>query len=110
MLHVARIIDSPGNNAGAEPVHHLYVVRAEDRDALRKYLGEQDIATGVHYPVPLHLQPAYRHLGYKPGDFPVSERIARECLSLPLFPEMTDEQQDWVVAALAAAVTNGGRR
>jgi dTDP-4-amino-4,6-dideoxygalactose transaminase len=60
------------------------------------------IQTGLHYPVPVHLQPAYQHLGYKVGDFPVSERVGRECFTLPLFPEMTEEQQDAVVEALTA--------
>ena len=64
-------------------------------------LEARGIQTGLHYPIPLHLQQAYRHLGYEPGDFPVSERIGRECFTLPLFPEMTDEQQDAVVEALA---------
>jgi dTDP-4-amino-4,6-dideoxygalactose transaminase len=62
------------------------------------------VQTGLHYPIPLHLQKAYAGLGYKAGAFPVAERIGRECLSLPLFPEMTDEQQDAVVAALRRAL------
>ena len=67
-----------------------------------------DIQTGLHYPMPLHLQPAYSHLRHRVGDFQVSEWVARECLSLPLFPEMTDEQQDAVVAALANALKEIG--
>jgi dTDP-4-amino-4,6-dideoxygalactose transaminase len=85
---------------GAEPVHHLYVVRAEHRDGLRKYLAEQEIATGVHYPVPLHLQPAYRHLGYARGDFPISEQLADSIVSLPCYPEISDEDIDRVVGAV----------
>jgi dTDP-4-amino-4,6-dideoxygalactose transaminase len=87
---------------GAEPVHHLYVVRAEHRDGLRKYLAEQEIATGVHYPVPLHLQPAYRHLGYARGDFPVSEQLADSIVSLPCYPEISDDDIDRVVGAVRA--------
>jgi len=81
-------------------VWHLFVVRHPDRDRLRAALADRNIQTGLHYPTPVHLQQAYAHLGYQAGDFPVTESIARECLSLPLFPEMTDEQQDAVVAAL----------
>jgi dTDP-4-amino-4,6-dideoxygalactose transaminase len=88
--------------AGAEPVHHLYVVRAEDRDGLRKYLADHDVATGVHYPVSLHLQPAYRHLGHARGDFPVAEQLADSIVSLPCYPEITDGDIDQVVHAVRA--------
>ena len=91
------------------PVFHLYVVRllgrsAAFRDAVRERLVEAGVESGIHYPVPLHLQPAYAHLGYRPGDFPVAERLAAEILSLPMFPEITEEQQDHVASALAAAL------
>ncbi|SIO61536.1 dTDP-4-amino-4,6-dideoxygalactose transaminase [Singulisphaera sp. GP187] len=79
---------------------HLYVVLHPERDRLRCELEVLGISTGLHYPIPVHLQRAYSHLGYREGDFPVAERIARECLSLPLFPEMTAIQQDQVVAAV----------
>jgi dTDP-4-amino-4,6-dideoxygalactose transaminase len=85
---------------GAEPVYHLYVVRAEDRDELRTFLAEQDISSGVHYPVPLHLQPAYRHLGYARGDFPVAEALAGSIVSLPCYPELPRDDIDRVVAAV----------
>jgi dTDP-4-amino-4,6-dideoxygalactose transaminase len=87
---------------GAEPVHHLYVVRAEDRDALRKYLADQEISSGVHYPVPLHLQPAYRHLGYARGDFPVAEDLADSIVSLPCYPEIAHGDIDRVVTTVRA--------
>ncbi len=87
---------------GAEPVHHLYVVRADDRDGLRKFLADHDISTGIHYPVPLHLQPAYRHLGYARGDFPVAEELADSIVSLPCYPEITDGQLEQVVTAVRA--------
>ncbi len=74
-------------------VYHLYVVRSENRDALRAHLADAGIATGIHYPIPLHLQNAYRSLGYREGDFPVAEKAAREVLSLPLYPELTPAQQ-----------------
>lgn len=80
-------------------VQHLYVVRSKKRDALKKYLAEHSIATGVHYPIPVHLQEAYRFLGYKKGDLPVTEKIVDEILSLPIFPELTTKEQEAVVEA-----------
>jgi dTDP-4-amino-4,6-dideoxygalactose transaminase len=81
-----------------EPVFHLYVMQVTDgrRDALQGFLGEAGIATGLHYPTPVHLQKAYAHLGHKPGDFSVSEQLAKRGLSLPMFPELTDEQVQFV--------------
>ena len=87
-----------------EPVYHLYVVQVDDRDAVRERLGAQGVESGIHYPVPLHLQPAYSSLGYGRGDFPVAEALAPRILSLPMFPGLTDEQIDFVVERLAAAV------
>jgi len=95
----------PRVRGDSEPVWHLFVVLHPERDRLRAELEDRGIQTGLHYPVPVHLQPAYRGLGYEPGDFPVSERVARECFTLPLYPEMTEGQQDAVVAALADVVT-----
>jgi len=84
-----------------EPVHHLFPVCCSSRDALAKFLCERGVETGVHYPVPLHLQPAFAHLGYKKGDFPAAERIGQEVLSLPIFPEMTEEQFHYVCRSIA---------
>jgi dTDP-4-amino-4,6-dideoxygalactose transaminase len=81
----------------AKAVYHLYVVRVRYRDLLQKYLAEAGIGTGIHYPIPLHLQKAYAHLGYRKGDFPVSEAAAAEILSLPMFPQLTSDQQRRVV-------------
>lgn len=81
----------------AEPVWHLYVVRTTRRDALQLHLRAHGIETGVHYPIPLHLQPAYAGLGKRPGSLPVTEAVASECLSLPIYPEMSEAQQDYVV-------------
>jgi dTDP-4-amino-4,6-dideoxygalactose transaminase len=75
----------------AESVWHLYVIRAPQRDALRCHLAAQNIGTGIHYPTPIHLQPAYRELGYGPGDFPITELQAAESLSLPMYPELPRE-------------------
>jgi dTDP-4-amino-4,6-dideoxygalactose transaminase len=81
-------------------VYHLYVVRHAKRDALAEHLKNKGIGTAMHYPLPLHLQKAYEGLGKGVGSFPISEQASKECLSLPMFPEMTDEQ----VKAVAAAV------
>jgi len=101
-------LDLPCVRADREPVWHLFVVLHPERDRIRAELEEAGVQTGLHYPVPVHLQPAYANLGYKAGDFPVSERVGRECLTLPLYPEMTEEQHDAVVAALAEATKKGG--
>ncbi len=90
----------PTVRAGAEHVFHLYVIQADGRDALMQALNARGIGAGVHYPVPLHEQPAYRHLGLAPEALPATARIARRVLSLPVYPEITREQ----VAAVAAAV------
>lgn len=78
----------PQHPEQAQPVYHQYVVRSGQRDLLRAHLARHAIQTLVHYPVPLHLQPAYRHLGYRPGDLPEAEAAARQVLSLPIYPEM----------------------
>jgi dTDP-4-amino-4,6-dideoxygalactose transaminase len=84
-------------------VYHVYAVRLAQRDATRAALQAADIQTGVHYPIPIHLQPAHADLGYAAGDFPVSEKVASEVLSLPMFPEMTTEQVEQVASAVLAA-------
>jgi dTDP-4-amino-4,6-dideoxygalactose transaminase len=81
-------------------VYHLFVVRLQERDALREHLKDRGISTGIHYPIPLHLQPAYRHLGYKEGDFPITEECARQVLSLPMYPELSREQMEEVARAI----------
>ena len=83
----------PFEPAWAKSAYHLYVVRTANRDSLQKSLGDAGIGTGIHYPIPLHLQQAYRHLGYREGDFPVSEKAAREILSLPMYPQLAPPQQ-----------------
>jgi dTDP-4-amino-4,6-dideoxygalactose transaminase len=81
-------------------VYHLYVIRTGDRDMLQKQLTEKQIGTGLHYPLPLHLQKAYEWLGYKEGDFPVSEKVAAEILSLPMFPGLSEDQQKYVAESI----------
>src|SRR5689334_1935688 len=84
----------------AESAWHLYVVRHPRRDELKKHLEANQIGCALHYPLPLHLQKAYAHLGYKQGDFPIAEKAARQCLSLPIFPELSEEQIQRVVAVI----------
>ena len=82
----------PLEAAGCESAYHLYVVRHPQRDKLKEHLDANGVGCALHYPVPLHLQKCYANLGYQPGAFPVSEKAARECLSLPIYPELTDTQ------------------
>jgi dTDP-4-amino-4,6-dideoxygalactose transaminase len=86
-------------------VFHLYALRARDRRHLIATLGARQIECGLHYPAPVHLQPAYRHLGYRRGDFPVAEQSADELVSLPMFPELTQDQIAFVTAAVTESVT-----
>jgi dTDP-4-amino-4,6-dideoxygalactose transaminase len=94
--------DASGVIAPHEPhwsraVWHLYVIRVEDRDGLIAHLSHAGIGTGIHYPIPLHLQPAYKSLGYQIGDFPITERVSAEIVSLPMFPNLSIDQQRVVV-------------
>jgi dTDP-4-amino-4,6-dideoxygalactose transaminase len=97
----------PVERAGCRHVYHVYVVRLPQRDAWRAALAEAGVQTGVHYPIPVHLQPAYRDLGYQAGDFPVAERVAGEVLSLPMFPELTSAQIGTVAGLLKAGLPAG---
>ena len=84
----------------AEHVYHLYVIRVNNRDGLQAHLKSKGIATGIHYPIPIHLQKAYQYLGYRLGDFPITDAYADEILSLPMFPELTVEQVKYVVETI----------
>jgi dTDP-4-amino-4,6-dideoxygalactose transaminase len=88
-------------SAPAFHVFHQYVVRARRRDELRKFLADRKIGTEIYYPLPLHLQTCFAYLGYSAGDLPESERAAREVLALPMFPELTEAEQQWVVESVA---------
>ena len=92
-----------------EPVWHLFVIRVEQRDELRKSLADRGISVGIHYPVPIHLQEAYRDLGYKKGDFPVTEHCAERILSLPMYPELTASMIEHVAAAVAECAIENRR-
>jgi dTDP-4-amino-4,6-dideoxygalactose transaminase len=87
----------PYEPSWSKAVYHLYVVRTEDRGAMMNYLKNAGIGTGIHYPVPLHLQSAYGFLHYQPGDFPVAERVAGEIVSLPMYPQLAADEQARVV-------------
>lgn len=97
----------PATAPGNTHVWHLYVIRVPRRDEVLRSLEEAGVRAGIHYPVPVHLQPAFRELGYGPGDFPVAEAAASEILTLPLYPQITGEQQQFVAQALRAAVHSG---
>jgi len=97
-------VNAPYEPSWSQAVYHLYVVRCEDREGMMAFLKEAGIGTGVHYPIPLHLQNAYRHLNYKEGDFPGCERVAREIVSLPMFPQLQSQQQNAVIKAIARFV------
>jgi len=84
----------------AKPVYHLYVIRVEDRDGFMAKLAANNIGTGIHYPIPLHLQKAYSYLQYRQDDFPISERLAKEIVSLPMFPSLTHAEQKRVCDAI----------
>lgn len=88
----------PKEMEGNKHVYHLFVIRVlnKNRDDLMKFLAERDVASGLHYPIPLHFQPCFEHLGYKRGDMPVTENLADTCLSLPMFPELNEEQVKYV--------------
>ena len=97
----SRSVTLPYESEHVESVYHLYVIRvAEGRDALMAALREQGIATGIHYPVPVHLQPAYHYLGYRRGDFPITERYAEQILSLPIYAEFPTRLLEHVVGTL----------
>ena len=88
-------------------IFHLFIVETEWRDALREHLAAHEIQTGIHYPIPIHLQRAYKDLGYGQGDFPETERLANNMLSLPIFPELRREQIEWVAEEIAEFLRRG---
>lgn len=95
----------PPEQPNVEPSLHRFVIRTPHRGQLRRRLKSEGVDTGIHFPIPTHLQPAYRHLGYQVGDFPVAEGIAQEVLSLPMYPELTDEEVCEVVKCFGISAT-----
>lgn len=103
LLEAMTDISTPVETIGRRHVYHVYAIRSRGRDRLRQALAERGVQSGLHYPIPIHLQQAHADLAYGEGDFPVSEAAAREVLSLPIYPEMSTSQLDAVVAALESA-------
>lgn len=105
LVHFGSSAILPSSAPWAKPVYHLYVIRVEDRDAFMAKLAGHNIETGVHYPIPLHLQKSYSRLGYRQGDLPVSERLATDIVSLPMFPTLTDAEQKRVCQAITEVLS-----
>lgn len=108
LADLAEDVVTPFEPSWSRGVYHLYVIRHADREALQAHLASQGIGSAIHYPIPLHLQKAYKDLNYKPGDFPVSEKVTPEILSLPMYPQLHADQQRRVVEAIAGFI--GSRR
>ena len=105
LLADAPLVLPPPDPPAGEQVYHLFAVEVDDRDRVRAALREQGIGTGVHYPLPVHLQPAWRRRGYGPGDFPVAEALAARVLSLPMFPGITEPEVHAVAETLTRLLT-----
>lgn len=99
-------LEVPTEMTGVRHVYHVYTIRSKERDRLQKALADEGVQTGIHYPVPAHLQPAYADLGYGPGSFPEAEAAARQVLSLPLYPELSSQAQSRVADAVKGIVGN----
>lgn len=95
-----KIVDTPKEASYSKHVYHLYVIRLKEREQMMAHLNSKDIATGLHYPIPLHLQEAYLSMGLKKGAFPVTEAAANEILSLPMYPEISEEQINYVCSSI----------
>lgn len=96
----------PYEPSWSKAVYHLYIIRVGRRDELQKYLSENGITTGLHYPIPLHLQKAYKGLGYSKGDFPITEGLASEILSLPMYPQLTFKQQEYIAIKIKEFISD----
>jgi dTDP-4-amino-4,6-dideoxygalactose transaminase len=108
-LFSGHVIAVPKSIESSRHVYHVYALRLTDRNAVRERLTDNGVATGIHYPLPLHLQPIFSDLGHKAGDFPVAEQIASETLSLPIYPELVQENIEKIAKILIAApVKNKG--
>ena len=103
-------VSLPYEPSWSRAVYHLYVIRTEDRDGMMNHLKKAGIGTGIHYPIPLHLQRAYVSLNYSLEDFPVARRIAAEIVSLPMFPQLTADQQARVAEEILAFTSNAARK
>jgi dTDP-4-amino-4,6-dideoxygalactose transaminase len=101
-------IITPADCPENKHVYHLYVIRTKARDELLVWLREHDVFGGIHYPIPIHLQASMRSLGYQKGNFPVTEQVCNEILSLPMFPEMTEEQVEYVASQVSTFMQMSG--
>jgi len=110
LLKGVKDVTLPVEAGFAKAVYHIYAIHVDDRDGLQKYLTEKGINTGLHYPVPLHLQKAYSRMGYKEGSFPVSEGLAKRLLSLPMFPELTRDEIRYVCECVKEYLELKGQR
>lgn len=100
------VILPPSHNKRSLPNYHLYVIRTKKRDSLRAFLTERGISCGMHYPIPVHLQKSMKSLGYKKGDFPIAEQYAKEVLSLPMFPELTEKEVKYMCSLIRNFFSN----
>jgi dTDP-4-amino-4,6-dideoxygalactose transaminase len=98
------IVDTPIEKLDTAHAYHLYVIQTDQRDELKEGLNERNVGSDIHYPIPLHLQEAYSHLGYHEGDFPVAERLSQRILSLPIFPQLEDKEQMKVIESVRSAL------
>jgi dTDP-4-amino-4,6-dideoxygalactose transaminase len=99
----------PAADLHGRQVYHQFVIRSENRDLLQSFLADRSIGTAVHYPVPVHLQPAFTDLGHRPGDFPVTEQLSQQVLSLPIYPELPDDSVEAVCRAIREFSSNPAR-
>jgi dTDP-4-amino-4,6-dideoxygalactose transaminase len=95
---IGDLVLPPKETDKVKPVYHLYVIRTKQRDELKKFLEEHGIQCGIHYPVPVHLQPPYRRMGFREGMFPNAERLAKEVLSIPMHPNLSKEEIEYIVS------------
>ena len=98
------LVHTPQENDDESPVYHRYMIRSENRDDLQAYLTEHGVETKVNYPIPIHLQDIGKSMGHKIGDFPETERAANEILSLPIYPELSDTEVEYVVEQVKIGV------
>jgi len=101
------MVEKPVENPGAFHTYYMYVILSKNRDRLQQFLQKKGIHTGIHYPIPLHLQPAYQSLGLGKGSFPVAERLASQILSIPVYPELTEVQQQYIVDTIQEFFISG---
>ena len=101
---LSEFVSTPTESEHEKPVYHRYMIRTQKRDELQSYLAEKGVDTKVNYPIPIHLQTVGRNMGHKEGDFPETERAAQEILSLPLYPELTDEEVGYVIDTVRSGI------